>query len=267
VALPRFHVPDAAATGERLSLPEGEAHHLRHVLRLSTGDAIRAFDGRGREWTATVALVSRRLVEIELGEAVAATPEPPVGVTMAVGLLKGDQMETVVRDTTMLGVVEILPVVSAHVVTARSARGGSLLERWTRVAVASAKQCGRAVVPRVSPPAAFDEVVARSWERVLIAVEPSRAASDHARRPADALPTADTGRGDSAPERSDAVVLPQSALALVGPEGGWADAELEAALVRGAELVDLGPRTLRAEVAPTVLLSVLWARWGWVPRA
>ena len=59
------------------------------------------------------------------------------------------------------------------------------------------------------------------------------------------------------------VSRPGSALVLIGPEGGWTSGEIDAALHAGARLVHLGPRTLRAEIMPTVLLSALWTRWGW----
>lgn len=246
---PRFYVPGADADS-RLVLPEGEAHHLRHVLRLSVGDAVRIFDGRGREWAAVVAAESRREVTVERGAPVPVPPEPPMRVTLGIGLLKGDQMETVVRDATMLGVGAIVPVLSAHV-AARSTRGhAAAVERWNRVAVASAKQCGRAVVPPVHPPRVFEELRPPDGERVVMAVEPSQAA--------DASPGAAADAGAR---------VPTAALVLVGPEGGWATAEVEVARTWQAECLVLGPRTLRAEVAPTVLLSVLWTRWGWTPAS
>jgi 16S rRNA (uracil1498-N3)-methyltransferase len=59
------------------------------------------------------------------------------------------------------------------------------------------------------------------------------------------------------------VQRPERALAFIGPEGGWSSAELDLARRRNARLIHLGPRTLRAETAPTVLLSALWTVWGW----
>jgi 16S rRNA (uracil1498-N3)-methyltransferase len=165
-----------------------------------------------------------------------------VRVTLAIGVLKGDQMETVVRDATALGVTAIVPLVSANVtVPARAWRGRAAVDRWRRVAVASAKQCGRAVVPAVEPVAPFAAVMDSSAaDLVLMCVEPSLAGSRALELPA----------GPAA-----------SVLALVGPEGGWSDGEVEAAVNAGARLIHLGPRTLRAEIVPTVLLSALWTRW------
>jgi 16S rRNA (uracil1498-N3)-methyltransferase len=181
---------------------------------------------------------------VELGLPISPTPEPPVRVSLAVALLKGDQMDTVVREATMLGVYEIVPVASTHVaVPAAARRAPAALERWHRVAVASAKQCGRAVVPAIAPVTPFDRVIGpKDGRPVLMCVEPARAAGP---------PAAVSG------------AAPVDAVVLVGPEGGWTDDEIAQAVYCGVKFMHLGPRTLRAETAPTVALTALWSAWGW----
>jgi 16S rRNA (uracil1498-N3)-methyltransferase len=212
------------------------------VLRLRVGGAVRVFNGAGGEWSATISSIARHGAQLALGEPVPPVPEPPVRVTLGIGVLKGDQMDTVVRDATALGVSAIVPLVSANVtVPARAWNGRAAVDRWRRVAVASAKQCGRAVVPAIEPVAPLAAAMGSSAaDLVLMCVEPSRAGSRALELPAS--PSA-------------------SVLALVGPEGGWSDGEVEAAVNSGARLIHLGPRTLRAEIVPTVLLSALWTRW------
>jgi 16S rRNA (uracil1498-N3)-methyltransferase len=166
-----------------------------------------------------------------------------VRVVLAIGLLKGDQMDAVVRDATMLGVAEIVPMITAHVaVSGRAREGDKALSRWSRVAIASARQSGRAVVPRIGTMTPFETVLRETArDQAVIATEPAVAS-------ATVLP---------APEQ------PRAALVLVGPEGGWSREEIELALMEGARPKQLGPRTLRAEAAPIVLLSALWTEWGW----
>jgi 16S rRNA (uracil1498-N3)-methyltransferase len=241
---PRFYVPEATAAGV-IELPAEEAHHLRHVLRLGEGAELSVFNGRGREWTGRVLSADRHgTIGVELLGDLAPAPEPAVRVTLGIGLLKGDQMDAVVRDATMLGVARIVPIVSSHVVVpARAWRGDAAIARWHRVAVSSAKQCGRAVVPEIAAASRFDEVIdAAGQDSRLICVEPSHG-----------------GAAMSLP----ADPRPDGAIALVGPEGGWSSAELAAADAREFHRLHLGPRTLRAETAPTVLLSALWTAWGW----
>jgi 16S rRNA (uracil1498-N3)-methyltransferase len=164
-------------------------------------------------------------------------------VTLYAGLLKGDQMDTVVRDATMIGVTAIVPLMSAHVVVPRrAADSAAAIARWQRVALASVKQCGRAVVPEISAPATFESVIeADAPAPTLICVEPVRSGED------------------PWPQISK----PAAARLLIGPEGGWSAEEVAEARRRGAHALSLGPRTLRAETAPIVALSALWTKWGW----
>jgi 16S rRNA (uracil1498-N3)-methyltransferase len=241
----RFFVPDADPGSATVRLPSDEAHHFSRVLRLGPGASVRVFDGRGHEWRGTVEAAGRAGVVVKIDSPVTPAAEPPVRVTLAAGLQKGDRMETVVREATALGASAIVPLASTHVaVPARARDSKAAVERWQRVAVASAKQCGRASVPVVQPIATLEAILtAHRADRILMCVEPSRRAAGPAR---------------AAGER------PASALVLVGPEGGWTDTEVDRASSAGATLVHLGPRTLRADLAPTVLLSALWTSWGWV---
>jgi 16S rRNA (uracil1498-N3)-methyltransferase len=240
MGLPRFFAPDAEPGRALVDLPDDEAHHLRHVLRLAVGDQVIAFDGAGHEWSARVSDAGRSGVQLVLEAETTPVAEPLVRITLGIGLLKGDQMDTVVRDATALGVAEIVPLLSDHVVVpTRAVR----IDRWKRVAVSSAKQCHRAVVPKVHPMEPLDRLIERSSLAArLICVEPA------AGPPLPAFQTA---------------AAPSSALLLVGPEGGWASAEVDLALRAGCTPVGLGPRTLRAETVPTVALAALWTVWGW----
>lgn len=244
VAKARFYAPDAGGR-VRVTLRDDEAHHAMHVLRLREGAEVGVFDGRGREWIARVVEAGKRTgVSVVLDREVAAAAEPPVEVTLAAGLLKGDQMDEVVRDATALGVAAIVPITSEHVVVPARVRGEESIERWRRVAIASAKQCGRAVVPAIEPVVSVASLLERPFEGArFLCVEPLRAG-------ARAVGVSDEDR-------------PERALVLIGPEGGWSPVEVTIAQGAGATLVHLGPRTLRAEIVPTVLLSALWTSWGW----
>jgi 16S rRNA (uracil1498-N3)-methyltransferase len=166
-------------------------------------------------------------------------------VTLAQSVLKGERMDEVVRDAVMLGVSVIAPLVTTRSeMSLASLARGHRRARWERVAVASAKQCGRALVPSVCDPvdfADFLEETARSGAgTVLMLVEPS------------------AGVGVMLKDLSQA--SPRSAVVLVGPEGGWTPEELSAGGAAGC-LVRLGARTLRADAVPIVALSALLTVW------
>jgi 16S rRNA (uracil1498-N3)-methyltransferase len=242
--VPRLYVPSLDPRDRTVELPEDEAEHLRRVLRVKAGAAVRLFDGRGREVAARVALVGRAGVTAEIGAPVASAPEWGVQITLAQAVLKSDKTDDVIRDAVMMGAAAIQPLLTARTeVPAAAFSRGRRLERWHRIAVSSAKQCGRAVVPPVLSPRTLAECLGAAATGVrLILVEPA------------AMPSGSAGRPPSA--------APTSAMVLVGPEGGWADDEVVLALSAGCLPVSLGPRTLRADAAPLIALSVLHYVWG-----
>lgn len=232
----------------QITLPPDEAHHLAHVLRLGPGADVRVFNGAGDEWSATVTTIGRGLVTLALIAPVPSIPEPSVRVTLAVGVLKGDQMDTVVRDATALGVSAITPLASANVtVPSRAWKGDAAIDRWRRIAIASAKQCGRAVVPAILEPLSFEMLVqtiaaARLHGPALILVEPGASSGTIA-------------LGDLDP------AAPREATLVIGPEGGWTGEEIHA--VAGlCRLLTLGDRTIRADAMAVVAIAALFARWG-----
>ena len=236
----RVHLPDAAPPS--VVVTGNEAHHLARVLRLRVGDDVIVFDGRGHEWSGTLSSVSGTRAVVDGLEARAAVPESPIQVTLGIAMLKGDQMDAVVRDATMMGVAAIRPFVSAHVAVPERAWRHRSVDRWRRIAIASARQCRRAVVPDIRDVAPFAELFeTHTWDAVILCAEPALTAAAGA----------------------PALVRGSSALVLVGPEGGWATEELDRARDAGAYVLNLGPRTLRAEAAPVVALTALSITWGW----
>src|SRR5512137_1352034 len=144
----RFYAPGLSGGSPMVDLPREEAEHLSRVLRLQVGDPVRVFDGRGREFSGKVDRVARTAATVILESEVTPVPEPSVRLTLIQAVPKGDAMDRIVRDATMLGVVAILPLVSARAeVSLRRLEASGRVDRWQRIAVASVKQCGRAVVP------------------------------------------------------------------------------------------------------------------------
>jgi 16S rRNA (uracil1498-N3)-methyltransferase len=243
--LPRFLVPDLDAAHQEATLPRDEAQHLTRVLRMGVGDELTVFDGRGREFAARVHTASRQTVMVTLVAPVEPAPESAVPFALAQAILKGDKMDDVVRDAVMLGATRIVPLVTAHVaVTARAIDVGKPAERWRRIALASAKQCGRATLPPVDDPvplAAF--LASAAWGLKLLLVEPSAAGTAVSMRSLlDAPP-------------------PSSGALIVGPEGGWAEEERAAAVEAGCVPVSLGGLTLRADAVAVAAISVVRVLW------
>jgi 16S rRNA (uracil1498-N3)-methyltransferase len=240
--LPRFYVPDMGESTEPIvTLPEEEAAHLARVLRLAPGDAVRVFDGIGNEWQGEVASVTKKTATVRLAERVETARESLTSITLAMAVLKSDKMDDVVRDAVMLGVSEIVPLITARTEVSRATvvRGGRV-ERWQRIAVASAKQCGRAVVPTIGDVVTFDQWIAQPrQDPVIILVEPSL---------------------DAKQTQLPQILIPS--YVLIGPEGGWTEAEVNAAVTAGATPLTLGSFTLRADAAPIVALTAIRTVFG-----
>lgn len=235
-------MPDASAPGEQLALPPDEAAHVSRVLRLAAGDSLRVFNGRGGEWTATITEGARSSVTVALTAVATPAREPRVRYTVALALLKGDGTDEAIRDAVMMGAALVRPFAAAHgEVSLTAALRGHRLERWRRVAVASAKQCGRAVVPEVVAPVAFSAIaVAAAAELRLLLVEPSALSAT--------VTMAD-------------LPAPAAVTVAIGPEGGWSPDELALAGREGWVLASLGGRTLRATSAPLAALAACQAVW------
>lgn len=243
----RFHAPDLVTDGGVVELPPDEADHLGRVLRLRVGAEVRLFDGRGRERVGLVERVERNRAVVRVtGEATPAA-EASVWVVLAQAVLKGNAMDEVVRDSVMVGVSAIVPVLSARAdVDPGRLRASGRVDRWQRIALASVKQCGRAVLPRVHAPRTLDACL-REFKapRRYLLTEPRL------------FLTAPVGVRTLAAQPP-----PASALLLVGPEGGWTDEEVALATLAGCTPISLGPRTLRAAAAALVGMTALQCVWG-----
>ena len=240
----RFYAPDALEIGSEIDLPDDEAQHVARVLRLKAGDSLAVFNGRGNEFAATIASITKSRVTVRLGAAAIAKAELSVGFTLAQAVLKGEKMDDVVRDAVMLGYAAVQPIVTARSeVSLATLTRGDRHERWHRIAVSSAKQCGRAVVPAVAPPVAFEGPVSLAHlpSPQFLLVEPG----------ASTATTAVWGVDAAAPA---AVTI------IVGPEGGWTAEELQRCASH-AHPLGLGPLTLRADAAAVVAATALMTHW------
>lgn len=239
----RFYVPDLDPSQLVARLPPDEAHHLVKVLRLGRGATVGVFDGRGNEWRGRIEAAGREGVEISLLEPVPFR-SPAADLTLVQAVLKGDAMNDVVRDCTMLGVATIQPILTART-TVKASTMGMARDRWQRIALASAKQCGAARLPDIRSVLPFENWLdSGSLASAFMLVEPSIATSTVTIRQLASRP------------------VPQQAILIVGPEGGWTERERDRVLASAATALSLGPLTLRAGSVPLAAAAALLAIWS-----
>lgn len=262
VTAPRlFIAPARFAPPAPVLLRGAEHHYLTRVLRLRLGDAVVLLDGGGRLGAARLVRVDAEQVELAW-EAATTAPASGPQVILLCGLLKGDKQDFVIQKATELGVSAVVPVLCQRSVPQLGEeRAEKRQQRWSRIALSAAQQCRRPDVPRVLLPvslaAAVQDAAPADPGRLSLLLYEGPAAPLHALLPAASTataptaPTAPTATGGADPAALTTVRL------LVGPEGGFTDAEVAAATAAGFLPASLGPRILRAETAVVAALAVL----------
>ncbi|HWQ38190.1 MAG TPA: 16S rRNA (uracil(1498)-N(3))-methyltransferase [Burkholderiales bacterium] len=241
----RFFFPDTLGNGSEVRLPSGAAHHAARVLRLTIGDPLVLFNGRGGEYQARIVRLDRGEVWVKTGGYTEPQRESPIESILAQGVCSGDRMDLTLQKSVELGVSGIQPLMTERsVVRLTAERAARRAEHWQNLVVSACEQCGRNTVPRVAALLKLEDWLAR-------------------------LPVA-APRGElrlllSPTAEVSFKVLPKAparVLLLVGPEGGLSGAEVAAALGRGFLPVRLGPRILRTETAALAALAGIQALWG-----
>lgn len=244
--MPRFFVDSGFEPGDVVALPDEVARHVQ-VLRLAAGDSLTLFNGRGGQHEARLVEVGRRSALAQIGAFEAVEAEPPYRITLAQGIAGGDKMDWLVEKAVELGVSRIAPLVTTRGVVRLSAERASRRHaHWQGIVRAACEQCGRNRLPEVDPACELSK-----WLQALPPADapgPLRLMlSPRAKIALASLPQTPPNEG---------VVL------LIGPEGGLAPEEEEAAAAQGFAPLSLGPRVLRTETAGMAVLAALAARWG-----
>jgi len=240
----RFYAPAGSGTKtdsdtEVITLPEGEARHFLRVLRGKVGDQILLFDGQGHEMTAEATSVSKKEVIVRVLER---RYEPPAGprIVLATAVPKGERLRWLVEKATELGVDAIQPLLTQRsVVDPRPTK----MARLENNVIAACKQCGRNHLMTLHEPQPLDAVL------------------DAAAQSGEALIAAVPGGGTAVNVLSEAIASGGAGTIrmLVGPEGGWTEAELSRFEESGCLPIGLGRNILRIETAALGLAAIAGA--------
>lgn len=222
-----FYAPPENIHGQKVRLPDDEAHHAARVLRKQPGDEIVVVDGAGGWYRVRLEQVDRRQVTGSIVAAQREVGEPRYRLRLGLAVLKNrNRFETFLEKAAELGVAEVVPLL-----TERTEKTGFKLQRAHNILLAAMKQCGRSRLVRLTDPQPLETVLhAAGADLRLLCHE--QAETDHA--------FAEHLRTHRSATSIDV---------LIGPEGGFTDAEVEAARAAGWSVASLGTRRLRAETA------------------
>jgi 16S rRNA (uracil1498-N3)-methyltransferase len=235
----RFFAEPHSFSDGSVVLDAEEAKHARDVLRLRTGDEIAVFDGCGNEYSARLKELSKNRATAQVIEKLEpSAPESPVAISLASVAIPGEKYDLIVQKAVELGVVRFIPLYSVRS-EIKLKDLFKKFDRWRRIALHAAKQCGRATLMSIEDP--------RDVKEILAAVGAEQAKIFFSERD-----------GSSLPE----VANPSSMTVVIGPKGGWDDSEIELAASHGFSIVTLGGRIMRAETAAIALTAILQHRFG-----
>ena len=231
--------------GTSLSIEGEEAKHALKVMRLRVGDECEVFDGCGHAAVGRI-VAAAGSSSLTLAELRPLPPMPPVaGLTLALAIPKGSNMDLIVQKAVEMGVQRIIPLISERTIVRLDARDAAAkAAKWNRTALEACKQCGVNTLPVVELPQSYATFLARTdlpQLKLQCAIVP------HARPLRELLETArSAGR--------------QECVLLIGPEGDFSPAEYAAGEAAGYAPTSLGPIILRVETA--VFLAVASARYA-----
>ena len=239
--MPRFYCPQPLVPGTTIALPEAVAHHIA-VVRLAPGELITLFNGEGGEVQAGIVSVAKRSVTAEVQAHHAREVELPYAVTLAQALPEASKMDWIIEKAIELGAAGIVPLAAQRcVVRLSSERAEKKLAHWQGIIVSASEQCGRNRLAQLAPLQEFNQWHKQQdlQQRIILTPRAQQSLADWARHQS-----------------------PQAVTLMVGPEGGFTEAEEQAAIAAGAIGLAMGPRILRTETAGLTALATLGALWG-----
>jgi 16S rRNA (uracil1498-N3)-methyltransferase len=244
-SLHKFFVPREQIANEKVILTGSDVAHIRTVLRLKAGDSIQVITDSDRRLTVRLVEVKAKEIHGQVIASETVSAESPLAVHLGQALTKANKFDVILRKSVELGVRSVTPLTTDRcVVKVQRTEVGNKIERWTKIALESSKQCGRSQLPTVAENIETLETFCRNndhrdlklafWE-----LEEKISLKD-----------------------LELEVEPHSVAALIGPEGGFSQTEIEMVRKYGFQTVSLGPRILRAETAPVVALALMQSLWG-----
>jgi 16S rRNA (uracil1498-N3)-methyltransferase len=237
----RFFTERSRIVDGKVHITGDDVNHICNVLRMKKGETILVSCGDEWEYTCSISSLTEDEVVADVTDAQKPGKELASRIYLFQCLPKSDKMETVIQKAVELGAYEVVPVSSKRcIVKLDRKRAKQKVTRWNGIAESAAKQAKRMIIPEVHEIMTFRDALAMAQEMdvKLIPYEMENGMS-------------------RTRELLGAITCGQSIAVLIGPEGGFEEAEVELAKEAGFSSVTLGKRILRTETAGMTVLSIL----------
>lgn len=241
----RFFVDTRNINENTIEIDREDVKHIVNVLRLEAGEEIEVCDKLGTDYKCKIVEANKESVICKIIESYRSRGESEIEITLFQGLPKSTKMDLIVQKSTELGVKRIVPLVTSRSIVKINDRKkeDKKIERWTKIAEEAAKQSKRGIIPEISPIMAFAEMLEHLREEAMVIV----------------------------PYESEENIGIKSVIKdckykkiniIIGPEGGFAEGEIESLKDMNSHIVTLGPRILRTETAGFTTISVVLYELG-----
>ncbi|MBQ9914398.1 MAG: 16S rRNA (uracil(1498)-N(3))-methyltransferase [Clostridia bacterium] len=234
-----FFVSEENRQGDTFQLTGADCNHIKNVLRMKKGDTI-LVSCQGKSHLCTLTECENGFASAQIIEEDFQDTELPVKLYLFQGLPKGDKMELIIQKAVELGVHKIIPVeMNRCVVKLDGKKKASKTARWQAIAESAAKQSKRTLVPEIEMPLSYSEAIKKAAELDLFLVP------------------YESKKGMEATKEALSLIKKNSSVGiLIGPEGGFEEAEVEKAFASGGKVISLGQRILRTETAAITALGM-----------
>ncbi len=238
--MPRFYVRPECVRKNKIYVDGAEAHHILDVMRLKKGKAIIAFDGTGREYLGTIEGISGKGLTIAVEKTKDTASQNKYRITLAQAIPRIDKMDYIIQKATELGVDSIIPMKTKRtIVKIPRDKIDSKKARWNKIAQEAAKQCGRNRIPAIERELDFEIILEKVPSYDLCIIPSPSPIKRYSLKKA-----LSNFRGGSI-------------LVLIGPEGGFAPEEIDAASKKNALFVSLGENILRCDTAAISAIAMI----------
>ncbi len=236
---PRLFVEQPLTDAAEMRLEGAQAHYLLNVMRVKPGDPLKLFDDRSGEWLGVVSVTAKRDLTLRIEGQLRAREIVP-DLWLAAAPIRRARFDWVAEKACELGVARFIPVLTSRAVVDKVKD-----DKLRAHMIEAAEQCGRTALPELAALISLSALLAGIAGRTLFL-------ADEASAEYGGVPLAEAVRANPGP-----------ALILIGPEGGFDDAERAAIRAHPeAVAVTLGPRILRADTAAVAAIAVWMSIWG-----
>ena len=248
--MPRFFITDPGCViSDTIEIFGEDAVHISRSLRMKVGEALTVCDFSGYEYSCEITGFTSDSVALKIIEKRLCENEPDVKVRIFQAMPKGDKLDTVVQKCTELGAYDFTPVITSRCISRPDQKSaGKKCERWQKIALEAAKQCGRGIIPPVNAVCSFGEAIEEMKKSTL------------------ALMCYECEDGYSIKkcieENAEKLCSGATVSVFIGPEGGISPEEAQYAKEHGIICVGLGKRILRTETAPLFAVSAIMVLTG-----